>query len=155
MPAPVCEQIDAIAKDANLGTGEKHGRIMAMRGEACLAAMRALRLPYTIRRNTRLGELSLTIEAADHVMAGDALLRNTVRLRIAVSLAGEPAAIDPDRIFVNPPLRDIVQDGDNETKARETDPDGVERLRTYRWREDPAGVILRELMRQVVAELRA
>lgn len=154
MASPICDQIDAVVRDATLTTAAKRSRAMNVRGEGCLAALRSLGLPHTIKRSTRRGELAVTIEAASHPLVGGILHRNAVRLRIAVALDGNPVDVDPDRVFVNPPLRNIVDDGDNETTVTETGIDNVEHQRTYRWREAPAAILIAELMRQVMATVR-
>ncbi len=152
--APVCDQIDVVARDVLLTAPAKRERIMDMRGEGCLAALHALGLPHTIRRSTQRGELAITIATANHPLVDDVRRRNAVRLRVAVSLAGKPVAVDQDRIFVNPPLKEIAPVGDSETTVTEPDIDGVERTRTFRWREAPAAILIAELVRQVMAELR-
>lgn len=152
---PFSDAIEAASDDPLLTAAAKRRRILDVRGSASLAAVRSLGLPHTITRNTKRGEIGLTIEDIRHVVANGEPVKNAVHVRVSVTLAGKKLDVDPDRIFVNPPLRDVVDDGENETTEEVRDASGKTYQHVYRWREDPAGIILRQIAEQVLAELKA
>lgn len=152
---PLDGAVQALAADPILTRAAKGRQIAAVRAAGCLEAM-AKRLPHTFTRKTRAGTVAVTVNAVDNLVAGRPV-EGAVGVRISATLDGKPLAIDPDREFVNPPLRFVTPDGENETTVPASiGPGGIEiPARTYRWREDPVACILHEVAEQIRAEIEA
>lgn len=152
---PLDDAVQVLAADPILTRAAKARRIAAVRAAGCLEAL-AKRLPHTFTRKTKAGTVAVTVNAVDNLVAGQPV-EGAVGVRISATLDGKPLAIDPDREFVNPPLRFVTPDGENETTVPASiGPGGIEiPARTYRWREDPVACILQDIAEQIRAELEA
>jgi hypothetical protein len=152
---PLDDAVQALAADPILTRAAKVRRIAAAKAAGAREAL-AARLPHTFTRKTRLGTVAVTIHAVDNLVAGQPV-EGAVGVRLSATLDGKPLDIDPDREFVNPPLRFVTPDGENETTIPASiGPGGIEiPARSYRWREDPVACIRQDIAEQIRAELEA
>lgn len=154
-PTPLDDAVQALAADPILTRAAKVRQIAAVRAAGCLEAL-AARVPHTFTRKTKAGTVVITVHTVDNLVAGQPV-EGAVGVRISATLDGKPLAIDPDREFVNPPLRFVTPDGENEeTIPARTGPGGIEiPARIYRWREDPVACLTEEIASQIRAEIEA
>lgn len=152
---PLDDAVQAVASDSELSGPEKGAIIAGIRATGCIDAFAAL-IPHVFEVETVAGAVVVTVNAVDDVVCGRSV-ENGVGVRLSATLDGQPLDIDPDREFLNPPLRFVTPDGPNEeTIPARTGPGGVEiPARTYRWREDPVACILQDIAAQIRAEIEA
>lgn len=150
---PLDDAVQALAADPILTRAAKVRRIAAARAAGAREAF-AGRLPHTFTRKTKAGTVAVTVNAVDNLVAGQPV-EGAVGVRISATLDGKPLAIDPDREFVNPPLRFVTPDGENETTVPASIGPGGREIpaRTYRWREDPVACILQDIAERIRAEI--
>lgn len=152
-PTPIEDAVRAVVNDPVLNSTAKPRKIAAARALGCIEAAKKL-LPYTFTRKIKAGTIAVTVRSVDNLINGRAV-DGAVGVRISATLNDEPLDIDPDREFLNPPLRFITPDGENETVI----PDSVGlggRINpgyTYRWREDPVAGIIQNITDQIRGEL--
>lgn len=146
-PTPIEDEILEVLDDPL--QKEKMQEVARIKAERTISLFEPL-IPLTYFQETDIGTVSITIHAVNNRVANRPL-DGAIGFDISVDLDGTPVEVDGRREFINPPLRFVTSDGENETVMMGEDGETPER--SYRWREDSVSCLLRDIGEQIKSEL--